>query len=146
MFFIFKSRANFQAVGRGFNPRLPLHLLKGLSLTPRPHNGYDSTAARLIGASFSNFFITLRSGWVRMPVLVVMHINSVAGELSTNCRILFRGAQLRYPSPAEHVKRRMAQAYFPQGRAERPPQNICVPQGREARFRRGTAIHQVNDL
>jgi hypothetical protein len=41
-----------------------------------------------------------------------MQINGVAGELSTNRRIFFRYAELGYPSPTEHLKRRMAQAYF----------------------------------
>jgi hypothetical protein len=44
-----------------------------------------------------------------------VYVNRVAGELSTNHRILFRGNELCYPSPTEHLKRRMAQAYFLQG-------------------------------
>ena len=49
-----------------------------------------------------------------------MYVNRVAGELSTNHRILFRGNELCYPSPTEHLKRRMAQAYSLQdGRIDR---------------------------
>src|SRR6516225_6403725 len=45
----------FQAVGRGFDPRLPLHHLKGLSPRPKAHRAYDSTTGCLFGVSFRAF-------------------------------------------------------------------------------------------
>jgi hypothetical protein len=40
-----------------------------------------------------------------------MHINRVAGKLSTNGRVFFCGAELGYPSPTQNLKRRVAQAF-----------------------------------
>src|SRR6516225_135195 len=47
--FIYDRDVFFQAVGRGFDPRLPLHHLKGLSPRPKAHRAYDSTTGCLNG-------------------------------------------------------------------------------------------------
>ena len=36
MFFVSNLRSSFQAVGRGFDPRLPLHVFNGLQLVNKP--------------------------------------------------------------------------------------------------------------